>query len=465
MSHDLGHHVSRVSLFAYKALAVKAMQATLSNVFDQSHVQEVLHPSSQNLAVQVALRQLYSSLRRKSGRRDEGLGVEEISELLLMHKVLQPHLEAQRDTQAGKALHLIGQNEGFVDASNDVPAVSRQAFVDFLSPRVHLLLNPMNARPKRRVPFYLGAVVATQAIVAFGSGTFLSTSMLYYSQVFQVKVELAAAYLGVGEFVAFLAMQLSRLADRQPLNSGMSPSSPATRTDCKRRESWSATILRTPLKVPVAVLFVGLLTAAFVVPSLPVAVVVQFLFSGLNDFSVSLLNELTAACLPVAEFRKHQATGQWLRRLGNCLTALTGPMLFRVRTWLPFVLHGSLVAVWAAVLWWSMYRHARELAPDAEKGTCPVVTAFRPFVRMPWHLYELPQNKAANTARRDPRSNLNDTLAHRRADVTSLKQPMQAFGTRSTDAACAVDAALTSHVDASTVASSSENVHQPLACP
>lgn len=278
--------------------------------------------------------------------------------------------------------------------------------------------------------------------------------MLYYHEVFQMKVELAAAALGLGEFVAFLAMQLSRFAGNQPLNSGVNPSGLATKT---------ATVLGTPLKVPIAVLFVGLLTACFVVPSLPVAVVVQLLFSGLNDFSVSLLNELIATCVPAAEFRKHQATGQWLRRLGNCLTALTGPMLFHVRTWLPFVLHGVLVVTWALVLWWSMYRHAREVVPDAEKGSFAAVTAFRPFTRTPWHCYELPRNGASNAVRKDLTSNLIDTEAQLQDEVTSLPQQKQALGTQRTDAACSSDTAFTS--DVSTVALSSDTGHGSFPCP
>jgi len=164
-----------------------------------------------------------------------------------------------------------------------------------------------------------------------------------------------------------------------------------------------------PLHVPIIVTFVGLFTTGFTLPSLGLAIVCQLIFSGINDLSVSLLNELTATSIPPSQFQANQALGQWLRRLGNCLTAFTGPLLFGWHPRVPFLFYGGVVAAWGAlILWPSIYVHARTIAPAFPAGSFPPITAFRCFTnRNPWHEFE---KQYAYVAAQESNRELNSVL-------------------------------------------------------
>jgi len=152
-------------------------------------------------------------------------------------------------------------------------------------------------------------------------------------------------------------------------------------------------------------------------------VTAQLIFSGLNDFSVSLLNELTASSMPPGSFQALQSFGQMLRRLGNCLTAFTGPVLFGIMPQLPFLLYGGIVAAWSVlVLWPVIYLQAAAITKGHLIGCFPPITIFRHFtLRRPWHVWEQEYNVASIRSKHRSR-NLEHTLARMQAALARLER-------------------------------------------
>jgi len=171
-------------------------------------------------------------------------------------------------------------------------------------------------------------------------------------------------------------------------------------------------ILARPLHVPFILFVLGIASMGFSINNLFAAIFFQMIMSSLNDLSVTLLNELIGTSLPANEFKYYQGLGQWLRRLGNMVTGVSGPILFDIYKPLPFILFGALVFTWALVLWRLMYVHANncELSntncnEEYNKRTRslrntrnvrggnfePIKGLFRPFLAtiiFPWHVLE-----------------------------------------------------------------------------
>lgn len=413
----------RVARAAYKLAAAEALTSEVrSHGFDSEAVSVVQHTAAQNHELRNALCELYDEARQQTRRTEEEPGVQTEELKLIMG------LAAERDAPRNAALTVDEQAQlvmtimTMTGSGAEQDAVFLRTFVTFLQPRVHLLLHPDVANQPDTVFRYVHFVIATQAVMAFCIGTFLSTSLLYYTEVHGLSNAETGLLLGLGEFAAVLMMTISsQVAPRlKKLRSAKGLRFPSTHKNAfadgllalKRRNSMQASSLdiysltfhslmasisSRPLHVPIIVLCVGALTIIFTVPNVVLAVIVQEIFSALNDFSVSLLNELTATSIPPGRFAKNQAYGQWLRRLGNCLTAFTGPWLFGIKPWLPFVTYGGIVVVWALILWRVLYHRAREITPGIGKGAFPPITAFLPFAgNKQWHTWEKEQFNATN---------------------------------------------------------------------
>jgi len=127
---------------------------------------------------------------------------------------------------------------------------------------------------------------------------------------------------------------------------------------------WLFAILTSrPLHVPLILMLLGALSCGFASSALVPAIICQLVFSSINDLSVSVLNELTGTSAPRSRFRALQASGQTLRRLGNLLTSFTGPLLFAVVFYAPFLLFGVIVLMWSCLLWSILYHWAGVIVP------------------------------------------------------------------------------------------------------
>lgn len=120
-------------------------------------------------------------------------------------------------------------------------------------------------------------------------------------------------------------------------------------------------IISRPLNVPVILIICSLCSMLFSIDNFAVAVAFQIVNSSVNDLSVSLMNELIGTSIPPEKFKYYQGIGQWLRRLGNMVTAVLGPIFFGIDEKLPFLFFGAIVFVWALILWFLMHMHAERI--------------------------------------------------------------------------------------------------------
>ena len=71
---------------------------------------------------------------------------------------------------------------------------------------------------------------------------------------------------------------------------------------------------------------------------------------GFNDLAALLLNEMQGAITSSQAYSTIGPMGQVVRRSGNVLTAITGPILFGVFPQLPYIVAGSVTAIWTVIL-------------------------------------------------------------------------------------------------------------------
>ena len=93
---------------------------------------------------------------------------------------------------------------------------------------------------------------------------------------------------------------------------------------------------------------IGVLVAA--VPSFPVHVLGVVILMCFNDLGATLMTELQASISTTSNYSLLGPMGQVVRRTLNCVTALTGPILFGMYPRLPYIVAGTVTLVWTALL-------------------------------------------------------------------------------------------------------------------
>ena len=300
--------------------------------------------------------------------------------------------------------------------------LTREELVSFLLPRAYLKLHPEASSDTKVVYPYLRLAMYTHSYIALCVGA-LSTSVLYYEEVYDYSSADSGIVLGLGEACAAVMIcttwtfqklaktftarkkRQERQINRQSVNQQLAlkktamPQIPGLKnahTCCSRVfvALMNSPILQRPLHGPVLVCITGILMMGYTAPSLAVAIACQISLGGFADVGVTLLNEMTAASAPPREFQWLQAVGQTFRRIANCCTAFLGPLLFSINPQLPFLVAGGLTAGWAAfVLYPSMLYHARRITVGQPKGGFPPITTFAHFTASrPWHLWEQEYN-------------------------------------------------------------------------
>mmetsp|Transcript_32862 Transcript_32862/g.54276 ORF Transcript_32862/g.54276 Transcript_32862/m.54276 type:complete len:804 (+) Transcript_32862:89-2500(+) len=263
--------------------------------------------------------------------------------------------------------------------------VMRGEFIHFVAPRVYAAIFGDSTPGVSVVWKYLRVVVVTQAVMALCIGSFLSTALLLYTHQFGVTASMVGLLLGIGEGLGALTIFITFMWPCIAASLGC-----AKETTKGKSGGVFATLLSRPLHVPMVLICVSLATMGFgMIPHFAIAIICQMIMSLMNDLSVSLLNELMATSMPPAQFEINHAFGQWLRRLGNMLTGLTGPILFGIYPGLPFVMYGGIVALWACFLWFEMHMQAVKIVPREDHFGSGPISAFMPFAgSKPFHQYE-----------------------------------------------------------------------------
>jgi len=310
-------------------------------------------------------------------------------------------LTSKRPTAMAIGKHKLSKLVLFLVKSKGQGRLTEREFVSFWAPRIYLSIyeSSQEAKSVNVIWPYMRAVVATQAIAALCIGIFLSTALLSYTQRFPERCDAATVglLLGIGEgagvLVIFAKSYLSGRKYKESTNNLLLGILKA--------------IVARPLNVPSVLFVASLCSMLFSVDNFAVAVTFQMIYSAVNDLAVSLMNELIGTSIPSEKFKYYQGIGQWLRRLGNMVTAILGPIFFGIDERLPFLFFGAIVFVWAVMIWYLMYMHADRIQQsiaytssesdekdEGENKSCIAESVVEPFVPFlvtsstPWHVLE-----------------------------------------------------------------------------
>ena len=221
----------------------------------------------------------------------------------------------------------------FLMKSKGEGRLSKHEFVSFWGPRIYLSMYDGSQNTSVNIIWpYMRAVVATQAIAALCIGVFLSTALLSYTARFPDRCDAARVglLLGIGEGAGVIVIFTKSFLSGRKFR----------KSDSVLLGVLKAIISR-PLHLPFVLFVAGLSSMLFSIDNYIVAVTFQMTYSCVNDLSVSLMNELTGTSIPPDQFKYYQGIGQWLRRLGNMLTAFLGPIFFGIDEKLPFLFFGE----------------------------------------------------------------------------------------------------------------------------
>lgn len=86
------------------------------------------------------------------------------------------------------------------------------------------------------------------------------------------------------------------------------------------------------------------------IPVFPIHLIGLLFLMGFNDFAAILLNEMQGSITSAEAYKNIAPIGQIIRRCGNVVTAVTGPILFGILPTLPYIVAGGITALWTVVL-------------------------------------------------------------------------------------------------------------------
>jgi len=391
----------------YRFQAFEVLQEKASNAFEgdllleEKGIADALSYSKKNRILQHSLKQLYNAFFNDRNKVHNHQDTNS-----------RPKLRQRKSTYHAKSFINIFDSftatEGDVSFVSDVEQldmakvimrlfdydqngkINEQEFVSYLAPRVfRSFYGSLHDNSVQVVWPYMKIIVLTQAVMALCIGTFLSTSLLLYTQKFGKHTSIIGLIFGTGEGLGALVLYLSGMLKKRSI-------------DVKANESKVAffnILISRPLNIPIALLILSSATMGFSCNNFGLAVIFHMVMSIFNDLSVSFINELLATSLPADKFMYYQGLGQWLRRLGNMLTAFTGPVLLSIYIDLPFLLFGGIVFFWALLVWFFLYRHAKKITQnenlksviegdDAFRSKSGPVSVFLPTLIKPWNSLE-----------------------------------------------------------------------------
>eukprot|EP00548_Thalassiothrix_antarctica_P012975 CAMPEP_0194172030 /NCGR_PEP_ID=MMETSP0154-20130528/6552_1 /TAXON_ID=1049557 /ORGANISM="Thalassiothrix antarctica, Strain L6-D1" /LENGTH=1053 /DNA_ID=CAMNT_0038884565 /DNA_START=9 /DNA_END=3170 /DNA_ORIENTATION=+ len=346
-----------------------------------------------------SLREMYQSFFNKE--RDDVSSMEELLNSIDSTRAGVGSLKSRRPLTMAIGKNKLSKLVLFLMKIKGEGSLTEGEFVSFWAPRVYLSMFKSSQGGSVSVVWpYMKAIIFTQSIMALCIGTFLSTALLSYTERFDLNTGTVGILLGIGEASGMMTILSKTFLPSFIAKTKKNNKSP--------RPSNMKAIISRPLNVPFILFILSISSALFSIDNLALAIVCQMIFSSVNDLSVSLLNELTGTSLPPEKFRYYQGIGQWLRRMGNMVTGLLGPILFEVSKGLPFVFFGLVVFVWSIILWIILHKHAEKIQEnkkaskntsyDNDKskkgGNCiwsVLEEPFAPFVetsRTPWHVLE-----------------------------------------------------------------------------
>ena len=109
-------------------------------------------------------------------------------------------------------------------------------------------------------------------------------------------------------------------------------------------------IATSPFDICFAMLGIGCGVLVAAIPSFPAHVAGVVLLMCFNDLGATLMTELQASISTTSNYSRLGPMGQVVRRTLNCVTALTGPILFGAFPRLPYLVAGGVTLTWTVLL-------------------------------------------------------------------------------------------------------------------
>ena len=408
--------VYKVTAIDVLAERIAAPQGTVS-VLDKSQMSTAREAALKNEEMKDAIKELFNDMAGDGGV----IQVEELESLVQSGLVSE---SVSKRRESSDSVDAATKMLWFLDRNGDGEC-SRQEFLAYVLPQVQHTLNPKSSD---RAPIFKYAyfVVVTQAIMAMCIGTFLSTAVLQYGKL-GIPVNTAGMLLAVGEGLGMVALVVTNNKCSAALAKSWSDGG----WDGRPLKTFIGTIFSRPFHCIPALALAGVATGLFGTQNLIIALVGQMTLSTLNDFVVSLLNEVTAGAVRNrADYLRMQSTGQWLRRCGNILTGVTGPIFFGIYPWLPWVVYGGAVLSWSMLLWYMFYSHARVIVAKEESSSNPF-SAFSPFLKKTWFSREVEYaNEAAELEEVAEDMDVESNILLLRAELKGVRQELKTLKNR-----------------------------------
>lgn len=115
-------------------------------------------------------------------------------------------------------------------------------------------------------------------------------------------------------------------------------------------------VARSPFDICASMVGIGIGVLVAAVPSFPVHVLGVVLLMCFNDLAATLMTEFNGSINTESNYALIGPLGQVVRRSINCVTAVTGPLLFGILPRLPYIVAGSLTLLWTCFLFLAFRR-------------------------------------------------------------------------------------------------------------
>ena len=117
-------------------------------------------------------------------------------------------------------------------------------------------------------------------------------------------------------------------------------------------------VARSPFDICASMVGIGIGVLVAAVPSFPVHVLGVILLMCFNDLAATLMTEFQGSTNTESNYAFIGPLGQVVRRSINCVTAITGPLLFGVLPRLPYIVAGGLTLLWTCFLFLAFRRRS-----------------------------------------------------------------------------------------------------------
>lgn len=195
------------------------------------------------------------------------------------------------------------------------------------------------------------ALCITFGMEAITIGYNLAVSPIYIQEVFSQETALIGSLLACGA----------------GFGTALSIATTLTQKGQDTLESW----LPSPVGFLFSMFSISFAVIVAAVPVFPVHIIGLILLMGFNDLAALLLNEMQGAITSTKAYKKVGPLGQVIRRSGNVVTAITGPILYGILPQLPYLVAGGVTFIWTCILTMVIRHRSRSIDQQLDVSVHP----------------------------------------------------------------------------------------------